>query len=1107
MKKYLLKTIFFMSGLCIITVFTAIFSGVLFAGNSFGQNIREVKVSLEFKQASLKQVFAKIEATTKFRFQVNPKVDEITDKVTLKAEKQRLAFVLEQIAGQTGLAFRQLDAATIVVHMPPSRGRPPQEVAAPVPERIIRGKVTDGDGEALPGASILVKGTSVGAVTDRDGKYTILVPDDATTLVVSFVGYIQEEVDIVGRSVINVAMATDITSLEEVVVSTGYWKTSKRLNTGNVAKVDAETIEQQPVTNPLQAIQGRVAGVQIQQTSGIPGSAININIRGLNSLNNGQSLEGLDLPNSNLPFYIIDGVPFPNTSLNSNRLDLPDGNPLASIRPSDIESIEVLKDADATAIYGSRGANGVILITTKKAQAGDIKFNIDISRGLGEVTNKVDLLNTEQYLELRHEAILNDGPPTNAADTFALRDVFVWDQNRFTDWQEELLGGTATQTNASISASGGTKQTQFLIRGNFFRQTNVFNFDNSAFESGSGHFNLNQTSRDRRFNANLSTTYTISNNNQNAAGVTVAALDLPPNAPALFDENGMLNWQDGFENPLGFLEREFGNKTRNLVSNLNVQYEILPGLSLKSTLGYTNVITDEFKIFPLRSFDPAGDIEDASSLTSEGIQETWIIEPQLQYSRELGPGRLNILVGTTFQESINEGFGILGFGYESDLLIRNIEAAPNLVVRDNIFSEYRYAALYGRLNYVWNDKYVLNVTGRRDGSTRFGPDKRFGNFGAVGLSWVFSEESFVSDNLPFLSFGKLRGSYGLTGNDGIGDYQFLETYLLSPTSNTYNGSTALILSRAANPDFSWETTRKLELGLELGLFQGRITLSTSWFRNRSSNQLIGQPLSTVTGFATTQFNLPALVENRGVEIELSTINLNIGKFHWTTSLNFTRYRNELVEFPNIEAFAPFNNRYVIGESTIGGKQFQTLGVNTLTGEYGFVDFNGDGIIGVEDRQDFVEIIQDYYGGVNNIFRWKDFQLNVFFYFVKQNGTDFALQGNPGNFENISVNALTRWQNPGDVTSVRRTSANNFNRGIGQTNAILTDASFLRLQNVSLSWNLPGEWLDQIKLDQARVYINGQNLWAWTDFEGLDPETGNSNLPPLRIITTGIQLTF
>ncbi|TRX61188.1 TonB-dependent receptor [Fulvivirga sp. M361] len=1104
MKKNLQRTLYIMSGLFTLTFLSAVFGGILYAADAGGQSIRDVTVSLELREAPLTRVFSEIEEHTEFEFLVDSRrIAQRNDRITLNVEEKSVAYVLQTVAEETGLSFRQLDG-TIVTHIPST----PVEIItepfkATAPEdQIISGTVTDENGQPLPGANILLEGTAQGTITDADGNYTLEMADEVTTLVVSFIGYSTQKIEIAGRKVIDVVLKLDVTSLEAVVVSTGYWETPERLNPGNIAKVSAEIIEQQPVVNPLQAMQGRVAGVQIQETSGIPGSAININIRGLNSLNNGQD----GLPNANLPFYVIDGVPFVATSLNSGFLPLSGGSPLASLRPSDIESIEILKDADATAIYGSRGANGVILITTKKGRAGKTKVDINISRGVGEVVNKVDLLNTDQYLSMRREALVNDGvwPILTPQDSTIRPDIFAWNPTRNTDWQEELLGGTAEQTNAGISISGGTKLTQFVFRASFFKQTNVYNYDNSAFKSGSGHFNLNHSSVDNRFNINVSTTYTFNTNNQNGGDLVGVALRLAPNAPSLFDEDGNLNWENNFENPLGFLRQEYENDTRNLTTNAVLSYELITGLKAKATLGYTNITVDEIQIRPLTSFNPEED-ELGDNRIANSNNDTWIIEPQLEYTRKLGDGDLKVLVGTTFQESIQNGQTIIGDDYTADALIRDINAAGDIGILGTNYSEYRYNAIYARVNYNWRNKYILNLTGRRDGSSRFGPGKQFGNFGAIGGAWLFSNEGFIENNLPFLSFGKLRGSYGVTGNDQIGNYGFLNTF---ESVRAYNNVSSLVLARASNEDFSWETNKKLEFGIELGLWQDKVSLSTSWYRNRSSDQLIGRPLPATTGFSQVQFNLPALVENRGWEFELSTVNLKTDNFQWTSSANLTIFNNELKEFDDIEMFPAFDNRFEVGRPLFGRKEFKSLGVDPETGDFVFEDVNADGNIDELDRQDFVEIAQDYFGGLNNSFRYKFLQLDVFFQFVKQNALSFNSSFSaPGVQSNQPLNVLNRWTNVGDISEIRsftQAPGTEYFRNAPSNNAI-QDASFIRLKNVSISWLLPSEWINKINVQSGRIYVQGQNLLTITSYDGLDPESRSLSLPPLRIISAGVQI--
>lgn len=1100
-----------MSSLCTITVLTAIFSGVLFAGNSAGQSIREVQVSLEFKQASIQEVFSRIEEATEFVFQVSPtNIDKLPGQITLKVEKQSVAFVLQEIASQTGLTFKQLDATSIVVDTPKRESKLGEKKADHTLDRIIRGKVTDNEGAPLPGASILIKGTTVGAVTDRDGNYALSIPDNTTTLVISFIGYIQEEVEIAGRSIIDIVMLQDVTSLDEVVVSTGYWQVPEKYNTGNISQVTSKDIERQAISNPLQALQGTMAGVFVTQNTGVPGGGFNIQIRGQNSLRD----------DGNSPLYLVDGVPFPSNSLNEGIISSVKqrGNPLSAIHPDDIESIEILKDADATAIYGSRGANGVVLITTKKSEVGKPRLNVNISHGVGEVTNKVDLMNTNQVIEMVLEGLANDGReglPANVLERI-FPQAYVWDPNRETDWQEELLGGTAHQTNANITLAGGNNTTSFLIGGAFFRETTVYPGDNS-FQRGSGRFSFSHNSLDGKLNVSASANYVSSQSTLPFQDLTRDALSLAPNAPQLYDEEGNLNWENGtWENPLAFLEREYNDQTDNLVTDARFSYELFDGLRVKSSFGFNSMWVNETRIEPLSALNPA---ELTPDVTGSGIfanarVDTWIAEPQLEYQKTISKGNLSVLVGTTFQQTSRDRETLRATGYSSDALILNPQAATDLAVFASEYTEYNYSAIFARAQYNWDGKYILNLTGRRDGSSRFGPGRQFGNFGALGTAWIFSEEDFVKSNLPVLSFGKLRLSYGTTGNDNIDDYGYLDSYSL--TDHPYNGYSGLVVTRLDNQDFSWETVKKLEAGLEFGLWEDKIYTSVSWYRNRSTDQLVGRPLSLVTGDNSIQFNLPATVENRGWEFEITTMNIHRNNFQWTSSLNLTIPRNELVEFPNIEDYPIFDGRWQVGESimSLSGKKYAFTGVNPETGLYDFVDYDGNGRISNADRQKYVEAGQEYFGGLNNTLRYKNFQLNFLFQFVKQTGqTFFSLFTQPSGRSNQPDVVVDRWQRPGDEAPFMQYSAlgtitgfNLYGQFLG-SDINIVDKSFVRLRNVSLSYDLPQTLLSRFKLQSLSLFVEAQNLLTITDFEGLDPEVIGTNLAPLRFVTGGIQLTL
>ena len=1117
MKLNLLKRIIFIMSLnYLLTIIfcTCAMAGVVLPGdgNAQSKSIKEVIITMELNNAPVKAALNSIEGKTDFRFFYREgTLRSVQDqRITLNATNQSVAFFLKKIATETGLMFKQVDGM-INVKIPekPKQKSSKKQEEAKLPDQIISGKVTDEKGEPLPGASILVKGTSVGVVTDKDGNYRLLAPDDAAILVFSFVGYVAEEVVINGRVIIDVMLSPDITTLQEVVVSTGYWETEEKLNPGNIAKVSAKEIERQPVATPLQALIGRVAGANITQKTGMPGGGIDIQIRGRNSLRS----EG------NAPLYIVDGVPIPSATLLSSRVQTTVYNstvaPINNFNPSDIESIEILKDADATAIYGSRGANGVVLITTKKGRPGKTRFDINHSTGVGQVNHKMDLLNTEQYREMVIEALANDGfdPVPDFFKPF-LPSVFVWDSTRFTDWQEELIGGTANYNNTRLSLSGGNANTQFLLSGSHFRQTTVFPGD-FAMNRGSGLFNLNHNSTDQKFSTSLSLNYIAEKNNFPRADPTSSAVSLPPNAPMPFDSLGNLNFEDNTfgQNPFAELLKPYEAKKRNLVANLNLGYEVLPGLTLKANLGYNYTTIDEIVLIPISSrnpsFNPTG-----STISGKGNSETWIIEPQTEYKKDFGSGELRVLVGATLQASDTEQENIVAFGYTSDAMLGNINAAPNVEPANPIFFEYNYNALFGRVNYSWKGKYIVNLTGRRDGSSRFGPGNQFGNFGAIGAAWIFSNESFIQSTLPFLSFGKLRASYGTTGSDQIPNYEFLETH--STTRFAYLGTSGLIPSRLPNDEFGWETNKKIEAGIELGFKGDRIFLTASYYRNRSSNQLVGIPLAATTGFSSVRSNFPATVQNTGWEFELNTTNIKTNDFQWNTNFNLTIPRNELIEFPNIEG-STFANEFTVGKSLFNTKGFKSTGVDPETGLYTFEDQNEDDqISSPEDLLPVREIAQDYFGGIGNSFSYKGFQLDFLFRFVKQTGADYRTSfGQPGGQVNQPAIVLNRWQKEGDDADIQKYSIGfdgealdaffNSEDGSGS----IVDASFIRLQNVSLSYGFPQAVLERLKVvESLRIYVQGQNLLTITDYIGMDPETLNSTaLPPLRMLTAGINVGF
>ncbi|MCF6132736.1 SusC/RagA family TonB-linked outer membrane protein [Flavobacterium wongokense] len=964
----------------------------------------------------------------------------------------------------------------------------------------ITGTVGDANGP-LQGVTITVKGTADSTISDNTGKYALSAKED-DVLIFSYIGFKTTEISIAGKTNINLTMADDATTLKEVTINAGYYTVRDKERTGSISKITSKDIEKQPVTNVLAAMQGRMAGVDITQTTGMPGGGYDIRIRGINSLRSA----------GNAPMFVVDGVPFASDAIGnvqtSTNIPTPT-SPLNTLTPNDIESIEILKDADATAIYGSRGANGVVLITTKKGKTGKTQFTAAASTAVGTVTKFASLMNTEQYLAMRDQAFANDGISPIPDDAYDVNGT--WDRNRYTDWQKELLGGTAEMHTLQASVSGGTAQTSFLISANSFTQGTVFP-GAFKYKKGGAHVSLGHESIDKRFKISFSGTYDVQDNDQPSRDLTYTARSLAPNAPALYDAAGNLNWENAtWDNPLATLYAKALAKTNSLLANTSLSYQLPYGFMAKGSFGFTDLKHEESRSNISTVNNPIYGVTSANSSIyfNDTNRKSWIAEPQLQWQKQFGTSKVDVLAGATYQNQVTDRLVQQGSGFASNSLLYNLASASTVRVLNNDEIVYRYQAFFGRVNYTQNDRYILNFTGRRDGSSRFGPGKQFSNFGAVGAAWIFSEEDFVKDKMKFLSFGKLRGSYGVAGNDQIGDYQFLDTYQSS--TGVYDGSVGLTPIRLFNPNFSWESNKKLEAAIEAGFLNDRVFITASFYSNRSSNQLVGMPLPSTTGFSTMQTNLDATVENRGTELTMRTVNVKKKDFEWTTNFTISWSKNKLLEFPGL-ATSSYRNQYVIGQSINIVKLYHFAGVNPQTGVYEFEDVNGDGSITfADDAQTTRDLSPKYFGGLQNYVRYKNFQLDFLFQFVNQLNRNASSQYTaPGDFSNQPTSALGGWQQPGDIantqiyTSGLNSDALNANDQFVNSDAGISEASYIRLKNIALTYSLP----NMLKGLQCKLNVQAQNLFTITPYQDGDPEFRSFNyLPPLRIISFGAEIKF
>lgn len=1104
---------------------------------SANANGRAQHVTLSGKDLPLQKVLAAIEKQTGYVVFANKRDLAETKTITLSVVDLPLKDFLETILKEQPLKYRIEDKTIVISRRLPleSANQLNKRIALPVHVDqsvvdVVTGRILNSEGQPLQGASIKVKGTAKGTFADAAGRFSINAnPDDV--LVVTYTGYIEKEIKVAAlQSDKNIVLTISDSKLDEVQII-AYGKTSRRLNTGNVNTVKASDIETQPVNNPLLALQGRVPGLFIEQSTGFSGTGVKVKIQGKNSIQNG-----------NDPLYVVDGVPFVSQLLpqsggnmvlgnsgGSFRVLNVNGNPLSSLNPADIESIDVLTDADATAIYGSRAANGAILITTKKGKAGDIRVSLNLQTGGGKMPNKLELMNAQQYLEMRREALQNDGlspiPGRNGDNDLNGN----WDNTRETDWQQELLGKTARYHDYQASVSGGNGNTNFLLSTGYHKETTVFPGDFSDAKR-SVHFNLNSSSANKKFRISFSGNFQDGKNQLPRIDLTRNAMLLSPVAPALYTPDGKVNWQPDAsggttfsKNPIGYLNDRFTDKTNTLIGNLTLAYELLPGLEIKNSFGYTSLLSDYTATTRLESAPPEAirSGRQRSTIFGNNSIHTWLMEPQLSYRRSIGAGKLDLLLGGALQENTSKGSSVMASGFSNNMMMEDVRSASSFIPYSSIRSMYRYNAVFGRINYNWQNKYILNLTARRDGSSRFGEESRFHNFGAVGAAWVFTEEAWIHDRLPFLSFGKLRASYGTTGSDQMIDYQYLSLYQPTTYEVPYQGIPTYAPEQLSNPLLQWESTKKIQAGIDLGFFRDRIQLNVNYYLNRSDNQVSAYLLAATSGFESIYKNQQFKIRNTGWEVMLSATVLQKGDFTWKSSFNFTIPKTLLMDYPGVDKTSDAS-RKIIGKPMGSTYAYHLLGVDAQTGVYSFEDSAGNPTRNpvLRDQNVIVNPFPTFYGGFQNSIRYKRFSLDFLFQFVKQEAKNYSygsLQPTVGGFAegegNQTVPMLDRWRKPGDVASVQKysTTYNDYAPlfyARELSDGGISDASYIRLKNLSFSWQLPDNWMKTVKMQNGSLFIQGQNLLTITNYTGLDPETKSSTiLPPLRVITFGARLNF
>jgi TonB-linked SusC/RagA family outer membrane protein len=1081
------------------------------------------RIAINVKNIPLQKLFAEIEKKTSYTFFYDVSILKDTKPVTMVFKEATVEEILKQALAGQSLEYTITDKTIFVKkEKKVAVEAAPADMGGGDPDAMVKAKgvVLNEASQPIVGANVTVKQTQKGTITNAKGEFELSSVVPGNILVFSYVGYAPQNITVKDGTAIRIYMKVAQNELDKAVVQ-AYGTTTQRLTTSDIATVGAEEIEKQAFQNPLLDLQGKIAGLDVVQTSGFASAPIKVELRGRSAVGN--------FPSD--PLYIIDGVPLTVLDIGGNS-SYKDGStgflqtgggfngpaggqsPFFSLNPADIESIEVLKDADATAIYGSRGANGVILITTKKGKAGKTKLDIHVQEGVDRVSRFWSMLSTPQYLAMRREAFYNDAYRGISPNTGNAYDMLSWDTTRSTDWQRAIYGGMGNTVDVQVGLTGGDARTTFRIAAGYNRTAEITTVSGSD-QRATASFNLSHASMDQRLTVSFSSAFSHTQSDMiNLPGSVVYA----PDAPSIYDSAGNLNyaaWDVNGNYPFAGLKQPYSSKTDFLNSSLSLNYQLIRGLRLSTTLGYNNAQANQLSLVPIASQDPSTS-PTGSAQFGDNNNKNWNLEPQLTYDAHLSKGKISILAGGALQETNTDGLSVTGSGYTNDALLRTISNAVEDFASDN-YGEYRYAALFGRITYNWENEYILNFNARRDGSSRFGPGSQFGNFGSVGAAWIFTQENVIKDRFPFISFGKLRGSYGTTGSDAVGDYEYLTRWGSGEAGNPYDSIQALAPLQAANPNYHWQVNKKLEGSIDLGFLKDAINVNLVWYRNRCGNQLIAFPTPAFTGFTSVTANSPALVQNVGWEITANARLINTSDFIWTISFNTAINRNKLVAYPDL-AESPYLGIYTIGKPLNMVYLLHYTGVDPQTGQYSFEDKNHDGEISyrsghLNDDSYIYSLTPKFFGGVGMNFSYKTLQLSLFFNVKDQIGKNALATGlYPGKLQNQPTSILGHeWKNPGDIASEARFTTSPNRNDIyyaDYSDGAYTDASFIRLSNLSLSYRLPDSFNKKVGVQGCSLFFHTNNLFVITRYKGVDPETQNfGGMPPVKLLVGGVSFNF
>lgn len=1013
---------------------------------------------------------------------------------------------------------------------------------------LVKGTVKDNLGEGVPGASVQVKGTSQGTITDLDGKFAFSVPNKNAIIVISFIGYVTVEQKVDTQKPMVITLREDTKTLDEVVV-VGYQEVRKRDLTGSVAKANMNDVLTAPVASFDQALGGRVAGVNVTSGEGMPGGTMNIVIRGNNSLTQ-----------ENSPLFVIDGFPVEDTSASS------------TLNPSDIESIDFLKDASATAIYGARGANGVVIVTTKKGKVGRAQLTYDGSFGVQHITRTIPMMNAYEFVKLQNEMY-----PTVVAGSYlmnyegkqwTLEDYRNIDQY---NWQDEIFQ-TAWQQSHTLRLTGGTEGVRYNASLSYYDQ------DGTLLETGYKRMQgrMNTVVRRGKLNMSLTTNYSRSiQTGSTPSATSYSGMNnlfysvwgyrpvTSPDTPLSFlmdsaTDNAVDSSNDYRFNPILSLKNEYRkNYINNLQMNGFAEYEVINGLKVKVSAGYTYDArkNDQFNNSKTRYGGPTStDKVNAQVTRSERL--TWLNENTVTYQTNIKKKHfINALAGITFQNSDYEAYAFRTTHIPNESLGMAGMSEGQASTSSSAKSSWSMLSYLGRINYNYKSKYYATASFRVDGSSKFNKNNRFGYFPSASLAWTFTEEEFMKPIKSILSNGKLRFSWGLTGNNRIGEYDYYQLLsVLKSRIGSYTATNSIpsgvypfendatnagtVPISLQNKNLKWETTEQWNLGVDLSFFDERIGLTMDIYRKNTRDLLLAAQLPYSSGFYNATKNI-GKVRNDGLEISLNTLNIKTRDFQWSSNFNISFNKNKVLALSEnqtaLMTAVQFDQNYngqssyiakiglpmglmygYVYEGTYKYDDFNKSGNsyslkssvphfstenNTQPGMPKYADLNGDGVVDSNDRTIIGRGLPVHTGGLTNDFTYKGIDLSIFFQWsygndiMNANRLFFESSNNRSRELNQYASYTNRWTADNPTSDIPAATNSSSNRVI--SSRIIEDGSFLRLKNVTIGYTFPSQMTKKWKIDKARIYVAAQNLWTWTGYSGYDPEVSvrNSALTP------------